>query len=144
MADNSAYSKLRRKVPKAIRIPMIKMRDRISEAPPLSSEIAANPKRLMEVIQDYAMSFGPFMLIFTNERHDDGVYLHLSVSHAQRYPTWDELMHLRAVFFEDDAEVFQVMPACDEYVNIHSTCFHLWHKRGGRIIQPDRRIILPS
>jgi hypothetical protein len=88
----------------------------------------------LKIMQDYAVCFGPFSIIFTLERHRDGEYEHLSISHTERYPTWDELMHLRAVFFKDDAEVFQVMPPCDEYVNVDRHCFHLWHKRSGMII----------
>ncbi len=58
--------------------------------------------------------------------------LHVSIAHSQRYPTWDEILAVRAWAFPDDTEVVMVLARKGEYVNIHNNCFHLWESRCGR------------
>jgi hypothetical protein len=62
---------------------------------------------------------------------DDG-NLHLSISHRRddlspgRYPTWDEIVDARYRFCPDNMTMAMLLPPKAEYVNIHSTTFHLW------------------
>jgi hypothetical protein len=59
---------------------------------------------------------------------------HLSVSHRTnthppqpgRYPSWDEIRDARYRFMPGDITVAQLLPPEDDYVNAHSTTFHLW------------------
>ena len=62
----------------------------------------------------------------------DGGSLHLSIAHSQRYPTWDEILAVRAWAFDEDTEVVMVLARKGEYVNVHSNCFHLWESACGR------------
>ena len=114
---------------------MLKLKERAFErlVQPAHSRSTAEDQ-VVEFINYHGMAWGPFTFIFTREDHKDGEYLHLSVANTERYPSWDELMVFRAVFFDDDMEVFQVLPPIDEYVNISQNCFHLWHKKEGKII----------
>lgn len=128
--DNSAYHKIRKLIPKAERLKMLEVRDAAKKNPQPEPR---SPEETLQMATRFGMRAGPFVLIFTVEDHHDGRYWHLSVSHSDRYPNWDELMTFRAVFFEDDMEVFQVLPRCDEYVNLHTNCFHLWHKTESRV-----------
>jgi len=55
---------------------------------------------------------------------------HLSISHRTnthppkpgRYPTWDEICEAR------DRMMVQLLPPRDQWVNVHSTTFHLWEQ----------------
>ncbi len=51
---------------------------------------------------------------------------HLSISHADRYPTWDELRDARYLFLPDGITMAQILPPAAEYVNVHPNCFHLY------------------
>lgn len=54
---------------------------------------------------------------------------HLSISHAYRYPTWDEIKYVKYEFLkEETAEIEMAMyfPKPAKFVNIHKNCFHLY------------------
>lgn len=55
----------------------------------------------------------------------------LSISRNDRYPTWDEVAHLRYELIPDEHIMAMVLPSRDEYINIHNFCFIL------REIKPD-------
>lgn len=60
------------------------------------------------------------------EREDDGrAYIHLSVSHRNRIPTWGELGKAKEAFL-GDLEAYQVFPPRARYVNIHPHCLNLY------------------
>ncbi len=67
-----------------------------------------------------------FTVMFTVENYGTSAYQHLSISRKDRYPTWDEIVLFRSLFFDDDDEVIQVIPKESNYVNVHDNCFHLW------------------
>lgn len=58
--------------------------------------------------------------------------LHVSIAHNIRYPTWDEILAVRAWGFPEDMEVVMVLARKGEYVNVHQNCFHLWESACGR------------
>lgn len=74
------------------------------------------------------------------EASENGPRWHLSISHRTngrdprpgRYPTWDEIKDARYRFMPGDITVAQILPPEDEYVNVHSTTFHLWQIEGDR------------
>jgi hypothetical protein len=51
---------------------------------------------------------------------------HLSISCADRYPTWDEICDARYALVPDNATMAMLLPPRSEYVNIHKNCFHLF------------------
>lgn len=53
---------------------------------------------------------------------------HLSISHPNRYPTWDEICEARDHFTPTDKTFVQELPPRDRWVNLHSNCFHLWEQ----------------
>ena len=63
---------------------------------------------------------------------------HLSISHRQRYPHWDEIREARYRFLPDDLTMCMIFPPRREYVNLHKNCFHLHEhadpKSEGRIV----------
>jgi hypothetical protein len=62
----------------------------------------------------------------------DAGSLHVSFSHNSRYPTWDEILAVRAWGFPEETEVVMVLARKSEYVNVHQNCFHLWESACGR------------
>ena len=65
---------------------------------------------------------------------DDGA-LHMSICHKTmtnqpgRYPAWNEIYDARYLLCPKDKTMVMFLPPPDEYVNIHSTTFHLWELR---------------
>jgi hypothetical protein len=51
---------------------------------------------------------------------------HLSISHVERDPTWDEIATARYALVPDHCLMVQVLPPREEYLNMHEHCFHLW------------------
>jgi hypothetical protein len=51
---------------------------------------------------------------------------HLSVSHAKRYPTWEEIRDLRYLLIPDEVMVAMFLPPRSQYVDVHHYCFHLY------------------
>lgn len=64
--------------------------------------------------------------ILSCEVESDGrAWLHLSVSHAQRIPTWGELRVCKELFL-GDREAYSIMPPRARYVNLHNNVLHLF------------------
>ena len=59
---------------------------------------------------------------------------HVSVSLRDRCPTWDELEHVKRLFFRDDEVAMQLHVPPSQHVNVHPYCLHLWRPNDGREI----------
>jgi hypothetical protein len=57
---------------------------------------------------------------------DGKFWLHLSISHRRRMPTYDELTYLKRHWIGDDRKAIMVLPEAKEHVNIHPRCLHLF------------------
>jgi len=73
-----------------------------------------------------AYQCGKLRVIVSVEQHSDGRWLHVSISRADRLPSWDELKRVKADFMGDRWAV-QFLPPASHYVNEHPNCLHLWH-----------------
>lgn len=58
---------------------------------------------------------------------------HVSVSlwtkrgtRIDRCPTWDEMVWVKDLLFEEDEVVMQIHPKKEDYVNLAKNCLHLW------------------
>lgn len=69
---------------------------------------------------------GGLRVIASRERHDDKVWVHLSMSHKSRMPTWPELVMMRDAVLGPDVEAYQICPPRSNYVNLHKDVLHLW------------------
>jgi hypothetical protein len=56
---------------------------------------------------------------------------------AQRCPTWEEMCHLKEIFWGGGECVVQFHPQASEYVNNHPFCLHLWKPTGQILPQPE-------
>jgi hypothetical protein len=77
--------------------------------------------------------------LFSVEREADGKrWIHVSVSHRDRLPTWDELRGVKDWLLGRDRWAIQILPVESEYVNVHPYVLHLWHCLDGAVV-PDMR-----
>lgn len=70
-----------------------------------------------------AYAFGECYIMVDQE---PGHGWHMSISHQERYPTWDEIREARYQFCPDDITMAMLLPPKSEYVNVHNNCFHLY------------------
>lgn len=65
------------------------------------------------------------VIISSGIEQDGKEWIHLSVSRADRLPTWDEL-ETKEAFIGLEAEAIQVIPRRSKHINIHPYCLHLF------------------
>ena len=63
-------------------------------------------------------------------------WLHVSVAHRDRLPSYDELKQVKAIFMGRDKYAIQVFPPDSKHINIHPYCLHLWSCLSSNLI-PD-------
>jgi hypothetical protein len=66
---------------------------------------------------------------------------HVSVSVADRCPTWKEMALVKDLFWKPEETVLQFHPKASAYVNHHPFCLHLWRKVGADHELPPRHLI---
>lgn len=59
---------------------------------------------------------------------------HLSISHAFRLPTWDEINAARDACIPADVWLCQPMPPREYWVNLHAHTLHLWSLKDEELI----------
>lgn len=81
---------------------------------------------------------GPRMTVVAS----DGMgWEHVSVSFPHRCPTWEEMSHVKGVFWDEDDCVMQLHPPRSEYVNNHPYCLHLWRPIDAAIPLPPSLMV---
>jgi hypothetical protein len=66
---------------------------------------------------------------------------HVSVSLKGRCPYWDEMCHVKSLFWDDEDCVMQLHPPRSQWVNNHNTCLHLWRPLDAAIPQPPSILV---
>jgi hypothetical protein len=69
-----------------------------------------------------AFKLGELAIIASNGMGWD----HVSVSRADRCPTWDEMELVKRLFFKDDECAMQLHVPPSDHINCHPNCLHLW------------------
>lgn len=77
----------------------------------------------------HAYRMGDVSILISKE---PGMGWHMSIAHPSRYPTWDEVAHLRYRLLPDAITMAMLLPPHDQYINIHQNCFQLWQVGGPR------------
>jgi len=62
---------------------------------------------------------------------------HVSLSYADRLPSYADMQMVKRVFMGGAVEAYQVFPPASRHVNIHPYCLHLWARRDGTAALPD-------
>jgi hypothetical protein len=66
---------------------------------------------------------------------DELVLWHLSISHARRLPTWDEVADARYEFCPREITMALLLPPPDRYLNLHEFVLHVWQVDDRRTAQ---------
>jgi hypothetical protein len=74
----------------------------------------------------------------------DYAWDHVSVSCADRCPTWDEMSYIKDIFFAPEETVVQFHPPKSEYVNYHPHTLHLWRPLLVKIPLPPKSMVGPK
>jgi len=83
---------------------------------------------------------GPLRIISSGDRTNNG-WEHVSVSCADRCPTWDEMCQVKNMFWEPLETVIQFHPSQDNYVNNMRYCLHLWKRTNMEYELPPKNLI---
>lgn len=59
--------------------------------------------------------------------NDGKWWLHVSMSHPKRMPTYKDICYLKRHWIGEEAEAIMVFPRKSNHVNLHKFCLHLWH-----------------
>jgi hypothetical protein len=103
--------------------------DRVERGRVLSS--VASPHLISRVGDDYGFfhlrtNAGEHLAAMVSSGTEEIPWQHVSVSHRQRCPIWDEMCWVKSLFFEDEEIAVQYHPRKADYVNYHPFCLHLW------------------
>lgn len=90
--------------------------------------------------------------IFTLKSEDDGKDLrviaasgddwdHLSVSRADRAPSWAEMEQVKRVFFYRHEVAYQLHVAVRDHINCHPNCLHIWRPWKEKIPLPPTEFV---
>lgn len=78
---------------------------------------------------------GDTRAIVSSAPYEDAEWLHASISHPDRLPSYDELKALHRAAFVGPA--YQVFAAAADHVDIHPFTLHLWGRLDGARSLPD-------
>lgn len=85
----------------------------------------------------YQHTLAPLVVMLTASTEQDGrEWVHFSMSHRDRIPTWEELTAAKGHFL-GDVYAYQVLPPKVKYVNINPKVLHLFHCLTGEPPLPD-------
>jgi hypothetical protein len=63
-------------------------------------------------------------IIFVSQQIETGLY-HMSISHPDRYSTWDEVAKARYDLLPPELDMVMHLPSPEQCINIHENCFQL-------------------
>lgn len=73
---------------------------------------------------------------------DGAGWEHVSVSLPNRCPTWEEMCHIKSMFWDDEDAAMQLHHPRSDWVNNHRYCLHLWRPMNGASIPlPDSLLV---
>lgn len=74
------------------------------------------------------------LTVIVSEDHDGNVpLLHMSVAHADRLPTYEEMKTLRYELCKKAKYMAMIFPPEEEFKNVHPNCLHLFELRPDEI-----------
>lgn len=70
-------------------------------------------------------------------------HVSVSVVNEERCPTWDEMCHVKNLFWHEEEVVIQYHPAKSQYVKCHPYALHLWKPQGIDLPTPPPILVGP-
>jgi hypothetical protein len=72
---------------------------------------------------------------------DGAGWEHVSVSHPDYTPSWEEMSQVKDLFWDPEDCVIQYHPPSSRYVNNHRHCLHLWRPIGVALPMPEPELV---
>lgn len=66
-------------------------------------------------------------ILHGKENHDGKWWDHVSISAANRMPTFEELKDIKNILIGRDKKAIQIFPNEKEYINLHPYFLHIFH-----------------
>ena len=79
----------------------------------------------------------PLAVIFSN----GGGWNHVSVSHRNKTPSWEEMCMVKDIFFHKDEVAIQYHPKEEDYINNHPYTLHIWQPQNETIPTPPKEFV---
>lgn len=70
-----------------------------------------------------------------------GGWDHVSVTRLDRCPTWEEMEHVKRMFFRDNETAMQLHVPLKNHINVHPYCLHLWRPQNKTIPLPPKGMV---
>ena len=99
--------------------------DRVWELPPAPKGWLID-KRLEDGARYYSRARKLSVILSAAIQEDGKPWVHFSLAHAHRIPTWGELRDCKQLFL-GNVYAYSVLPPREVYVNIDSRVLHLFH-----------------
>ena len=71
----------------------------------------------------------------------NGGWDHISVSLTNRCPNWNEMSHVKHLFFKPHETAFQFHVAIEKHINVHPYVLHLWRNWNQEIVLPPPEFV---
>jgi hypothetical protein len=101
--------------------------------------VVPNHWRVLDAFGDgyrYLTRDGLRVIASTGE-YDGREWMHVSMSRADRLPSYEDMKHVKEVIVGNDRWAAQLFPPIDQHVNIHQFCLHLWFPLTGSLPWPN-------
>jgi hypothetical protein len=69
---------------------------------------------------------------------------HVSVSTARRCPNWEEMEHIKRIFFKRDEAAMQLHVPENDHISHHPYTLHIWRPHVGAIPLPPAIMVGPA
>lgn len=69
------------------------------------------------------------------------VSVHMFHDKQLKTPTWDEMCHVKDMFWSKEDTVLQFHPSKSNYINIHNHTLHLWRPIGIDFPMPPQNLV---
>lgn len=66
---------------------------------------------------------------------------HVSVSRVNRCPNWQEMEHIKRLFFRDEETAMQLHLPPKDHISVHPYCLHLWRPHAIDIPRPPEWMV---
>ena len=66
---------------------------------------------------------------------------HVSVSRKNRCPNWQEMEHVKRIFFKDSEVAMQLHVTPQDHISVHPYCLHLWRPHDVPIPLPPKDMV---
>ena len=66
---------------------------------------------------------------------------HVSVSLANRTPTWEEMEYVKRLFFKKNEVAFQLHVAEEDHISVHPYCLHIWRSHNRAVPTPPKGFV---